>query len=134
MVALYHGTDADFTEFSLDFAVREGMNVNGFLGVWMSTCREHAECFGKRCLTVQAEHRQSYVIPISKLTAWHRACMSETESIEDDQLARELSKQFYTRLREDLLGQGFDAIEVVELSGDVDIVIGLRPELLRIVH
>lgn len=134
MYPLYHGTDAQFEAFSLDFAARPNMASNGFLGVWFATEREHAQRFGQYCLTVDADVQNVHRIAIDELAKWHRECgqgIDPGATLEDERLH---SQRYYADLRLDLLNRGFDAIEVRELDGHVGIVIVLLPERLRIVH
>jgi hypothetical protein len=52
---LYHGTDAEFEVFSLEFAQREGMASNGHLGIWLAVDEAVGQGFGSTCLTVEAD-------------------------------------------------------------------------------
>jgi hypothetical protein len=129
---LFHGTNARFEQFSLDNAARPGMAANGFLGVWLAVNRELAECYGSYCLVVTADIGRAYRMPISELSRLHSDCRRSVDDIECPQAARAAECRFYTRVREELLRRGFDAIEVVENDGQVEMVIGLEPARLSI--
>lgn len=134
MLTLYHGTNAVFNAFTLDFAARPSMASNGFLGVWLAVDKAHAARFGTNCLTVLADVQNPRTIGISELMQWHKACGKLESPDPDDVVAREACRRFYTDIREQHLSQGFDAIQVQEQDGQVDIVIVLQPERLHIVQ
>jgi hypothetical protein len=130
---LFHGTNAQFERFSFDHAARPGMSGNGFLGIWLAVKRELAESFGSHCLVVKADIGRVYRMRISELSRLNsdfNRCLPDGELTEE--AVREAARQFYTRVRDDVIAQGFDAIEIVEEDERVEIVIGLDPERLSI--
>lgn len=133
MYPLYHGTNAQFDAFSMDFAARPDMAPNGFLGVWFATDREHAQRFGQYCLTVEADVAKVHRIPIGELARWHQECGNSAAEEVSEAAARQRCQEYYAAIRLDLLSQGFEALEVEEIDGRVEIVIVLIPERLRIV-
>lgn len=118
---LFHGTASVFKQFSLDFAVRDDMNGNGHLGVWLAAARETASLFGPYCLEVDASFSQSIVIGISDLARMNRECIKA-------QFARDLTaeevrafeREFYCARRQALLGDGYDSIAVRETNGEMN--------------
>jgi hypothetical protein len=125
---LFHGTDAVFTSFSLDYAAREVMHSNGNLGVWLSSTPELASRFGTRLLEVDAAFLRIYTMSVGELsglnTQYRRACARGICMPSED--------QYYRQYREEMIGRGFDAIALQEITGDVEMYICLVPQSLRI--
>jgi hypothetical protein len=127
---LFHGTDADFEQFSLDFAVQSDRASNGHLGVWLAVDHELASRFGSCCLTVEADFACVYQMPLSELSTLHHKMPDPGPDMD----MRELERDYYAAVRERLSADGHDAIAVVELDGRVGMYIALQPERLRIVE
>ncbi|WP_455233043.1 GNAT family N-acetyltransferase [Geopseudomonas aromaticivorans] len=128
---LYHGTSATFGRFSLDFAVRPDMHGNGALGVWLGVDKTLAARFGDRCLVVEAGFERVYPMPIDELALLARDFGRLAGDMPDDEAAV-AERAYYRAHRERLLAQGFDAIDVVEVSGETHMMIALDPEKLSI--
>lgn len=127
----YHGTNAAFNEFSLDFAARPGMALNGHLGVWLATSPTDGQRFGALCLTVALNTQKSLTIPLHDLKELHKQLVQRTHAmtLED---ALELGRQTYIEYRERLTSQGIDTLYIQEDDGAVDMLIGLVPSRLEI--
>lgn len=131
---LYHGTDAAFDHFSMDFAARPGMSGNGFLGVWLAVQPDLALRYGERCLEVEADVSNAYAMPVRELSELTSRCRRECEELLDERAIREMEREFYTKVRTRLIADGFDVIQVKEKTGQVDIVIALDPQRLTILR
>ena len=130
---VYHGTNARFEQFSLDYAARPGMAGNGHLGIWLAVERSLAEKFGVYCLEVEIQVDRAYPMPLSELVRLHNDCNRETEAFDYGSIeCREREKTFYTNYRENLLAQGYDTVYLVESEGAIHMVIGLQPHRLHI--
>lgn len=127
---VYHGTNAEFTRFSMDFAARPGMAGNGHLGIWVGATNSVARAFGTKCLIVHMEVRKAYRMPVSELAAMNRHCRSQELETEAEMTAYERS--YYTQFRRKLLADGFDCIYVDESDGQVEMGICLDPSNLHI--
>lgn len=129
---VFHGTNAQFDRFSLDFAARPDMHGNGHLGVWLAAERDLAQCYGTHCLSVAIQVDQAYVMPIGELSKLCDQCWRGAPEPQSEVVAREHERQFFTAYRNSLIEQGFDTIYLREVDGAVDMVIGLLPERLTI--
>ncbi|MFL9908348.1 hypothetical protein [Paraburkholderia sp. RL17-337-BIB-A] len=129
---LLHGTDAVFERFSMDHSARPGISGNSFLGVWLAVQPDLALRYGERCLEVDADVGNAYAMPLSELAALNSRCRQECADLFDERAIRELEREFYTKVRKQLLADGCDTIEVKELRSRVDIVITLDPQRLTI--
>ncbi len=114
---LFHGTDAAFDRFDLCFAVQEDRHENGALGIWFETREVIAAHFGRHLITVDVDVSRWYEMTISELT--RHALRSE-------------SAAFYAQLRDQLKAQGYQAICLVELSGESFQRIILDPSVITI--
>ncbi len=129
---VYHGTNAEFKRFSLDFAARPGMAGNGYLGVWVGATNDVAKSFGANCLIVHMEVRLAYRMSVGELAAMNRHCTSRVFETDTESAAYE--RTFYTQFRQKLLAEGYDCIYVVESDDSVGMGICLDPRNLHIAH
>lgn len=133
---LFHGTASKFESFSLEFAAREDMNGNGNLGIWLATEAKTAAHFGPHCLEIEAPFRQVFVMDISTLSNLNRQCNQAIQAacIDRDQDARAYEREFYTSRRNSLAEQGYDAIALREIDGEIAMYVALEPEVLSILE
>lgn len=121
-VLFYHGTDAVFSTFSLDFAARPDRCVNGHLGIWLAKDRELARKFGRLCLTVEVASVKALSLVIDDLSHIHQRALKAT-----------CDAAFYQECRQGFIADGYDFIHVIEGDGLSYMGIGLVPSNLRII-
>ncbi len=117
---LFHGTDAYFKQFSMDFAGRKGMASNGHLGVWLAMDRELAHPCGVS------------VVGISELKEWHEAAGRLEREAPDPDKGREAAANFYRRLRADFMAEGSDFLRIQEKDGATLTCVALDPAILLV--
>jgi hypothetical protein len=127
---VYHGTNAEFTRFSMEFAARPGMAGNGHLGVWVAATNGVAKSFGTRCLIVHMQVDKAYRMPIGELAAMNRHCSHQEFDSRGAQDAYD--RAYYTQYRQKLLVGGFDCIFLEESEGHIEMGICLDPSKLYI--
>jgi hypothetical protein len=132
---VYHGTDAKFERFNMDFAARPNMSGNGHLGVWVAAAYNVGKVFGERCLIVHMRVDKAYRMPLSELAEMNRHCQKQAG--EDPEKLAAYERVYYSQVREKLLAEGFDCIYVEESDGRVEMGIALDPGKLviaRVMH
>ncbi len=106
----WHGTHGDFEAFDESmFGSDGGRSPNGRLGVWVYLEEGLAESAGPRVLRVEAEIPEHRVarFPVSRMFADHKAATRSDDP-----------HGYFDRLRAKLLADGFQAVEVVEHTGE----------------
>lgn len=121
-VTLYHGTEAQFESFSLAHRCSGAGTSVGRLGIWLAQCPSDALSFGSTVLTVEADWKAPYAMPIEELSQLH----VDSAAVGD-------IDRFFDEQRQRLLALGYDSIAVLEGDGRPRSVIALDPESLRIV-
>lgn len=127
---VYHGTDAQFTKFSLDFAGRPSMSGNGHLGIWVAATCDLAKNFGLYSLLVHMQVRTAYRMSIDELSAMNRHCQKHAG--DDPEKLALFERVYYTDFRKKLLAAGYDTIFVVEQDSRIAMAIALDPSNLVI--
>jgi len=118
-MTLFHGTNNEFDEFDEKYInSRNDTASNSALGFWFFTQEKYAKNAGKIVLTVEANIRNPFKMDIDKLVKLNRVYNSCPDE--------------WIKIRKDLVGNGFDAIELVEIDGRSFIYVVLKPELLKI--
>lgn len=118
----FHGSDALFSQFDMNFAVREGMADNGYLGVHLTSDFEIASRFGKYIYGVEVPMR-IVELPLNEFRIMH-----------DHASRAKCSRQFYQSRRVKLIEDGHSLIQIIELHGESKLFIAMDCAELRIIE
>lgn len=110
----YHGTMADFTEFSAAmFGSASDRSPNGALGIWVFTDPSYANRYGAnkggRTLRVTSGELKTIRITQPQMRQDHEAAQRA-----DDPVA------WFRRRRAGLLAEGYSRVDVVEYDGSIE--------------
>lgn len=117
-IVLFHGTNNEFDRFDeKHINSRNDTHSNSALGFWFFKNKNFASYAGKFILKVEVDIKNPYQISIFDL-----AKISQIN----------LNSEYYTYMREKLINEGYDSIEIIEKDGDCSIVVVLKSDIIHI--
>src|SRR5262249_40037556 len=112
---LYHGTNSEFDSFSDEApGTRDDSANNSALGIWFFTEERYTSSFGGRVIEAEVELGRAYGFPIEEFSQMHSRIERAAESDEEARAA-------WRAWRAELLCQGYNSVEIVEMDGRIGI-------------